>query len=104
MPPDDPDMITRIKTDDPITATQMDEQNNEGIIGTSDGSIKYIQFNDENHSVVKLVSKVSPYMDEINQLRYDQNPNVFLTNVGANSGDMKLLTAGMLDPICSFPQ
>ena len=97
-------MITRIKTDDPITATQMDEQNNEGIIGTSEGSIKYIQFNDENHSVVKLVSKVSPYMDEINQLRYDQNPNVFLTNVGANSGDMKLLTAGMLDPICSFPQ
>ena len=42
MPPDDPDMITRIKSDDPITATQMDEQNNEGIIGTTDGSIKYI--------------------------------------------------------------
>jgi len=25
MPPDDRDMITRIKTDDPITATQMDD-------------------------------------------------------------------------------
>jgi hypothetical protein len=34
MPPDDRDMITRIKTEDPITATQMDDQNNEGIIGT----------------------------------------------------------------------
>ena len=44
----------------------MDEQNNEGIIGTTEGSIKYIQFNDETHSVVKLVTKVSPYMDEIN--------------------------------------
>ena len=65
MPPDDPDMITRIKTDDPITATQMDVQNNEGVIGASDGSIKYIQFNDETNSVVKLVSKVSPYMDQI---------------------------------------
>lgn len=42
MPPDDPDMIIRIKTEDPITAIQMDEQNNEGIIGTTEGSIKYI--------------------------------------------------------------
>ena len=71
MPPDDPDMIIRIRSDNPITAIQMDEQNNEGIIGTTEGSIKYIQFNDETHSVVKLVTKVSPYMDEINQLRYD---------------------------------
>ena len=42
LPPDDRDMITRIKTDEPITATCMDDQNNEGIIGTADGSIKYI--------------------------------------------------------------
>lgn len=41
MPPDS-DMITRIVTGDPIVATQMDDMNNEGIIGTSEGSIKYI--------------------------------------------------------------
>ena len=52
LPPDDRDMITRIKTDDPIIATQMDDLNNEGIIGTTDGTIKYVQFNDEAHSVV----------------------------------------------------
>ena len=90
-------MITRIKTEDPITATQMDDYNNEGIIGTADGSIKYVQFNDESHSVVKLVSKVSPYMDQIDILRYDLNPNVFMSSVGKNNGDIKLLTSGMLD-------
>lgn len=104
LPPDDRDMITRIKTNDPVIATQMDDQNNEGIIGTTDGSIKYIQFNDEAHSVVQLVTKVSPYMDEISILKYDQNPNVFLTSVGQSNGDMKLLTSGMLDHIYTFPQ
>lgn len=62
-------------------------------------------FNDENHSVVKLVSKVTPYLDAVNILRYDHsNPNVFLSNVGHNSGDVQLLTAGMLDHIYTFPQ
>ena len=71
MPPDDRDMITRIKTDEPITATQMDDQNNEGVVGSSDGSIKYIHFNDENYAVVKLVQKVSPYIEPVSILRYD---------------------------------
>lgn len=103
LPPDDPDNIRRIKTGSPIIATQMDEQNNEGIVGDADGGIKYVQFNDEQNSQVQLVTKVSPYLDEINILRYDQNPNVFLTSVGQNSGDMKLLTSGMLDLIHTFP-
>lgn len=47
MPPDDRDMISRIRTEDGITAIQMDDQNNEGVIGTVEGSIKYIQFNDD---------------------------------------------------------
>lgn len=47
LPPDDPDNIRRIKTGSPIIATQMDEQNNEGIVGDADGGIKYVQFNDE---------------------------------------------------------
>lgn len=105
MPPDDPDMITRIKSEDPVTACCMDDQNNEGIIGTSEGSIKYIQFNDDQNQTVKLVSKVSPYMDQINIIKYDQtNPNVFLTSCGKTCGDMKLLTSGMLDHIYTWPQ
>mmetsp|Transcript_15803 Transcript_15803/g.21390 ORF Transcript_15803/g.21390 Transcript_15803/m.21390 type:complete len:250 (-) Transcript_15803:1274-2023(-) len=65
LPPDDRDMITRIKTDEPITSTQMDDQNNEGVVGTADGNIKYVQFNDDQNQCVKLVSKVTPYLDEI---------------------------------------
>lgn len=71
MPPDDRDYITRIKTEEPIIATQMDDQNTEGVVGSSDGSIKYIQFNPENQTVVKLVSKVSPYLEPISIVRYD---------------------------------
>jgi len=36
-------------------------------------------------------------MDEIDILRYDLNPNVFMSSVGKNNGDIKLLTSGMLD-------
>ena len=82
----------------------MDDQNNEGVIGTSAGSIKYIQFNDETNSTVKLVSKVTPQIDEITIMRYDwSNPNVFLTNCGKSVGDLELRTAGMLDHIYTFP-
>ena len=49
----------------------MDDQNNEGIVGNADGSIKYVQFNTEPHSVVQLVTKVSPYLDPIKILKYD---------------------------------
>ena len=97
-------MMTRIQTEHPIMALEMDDQNNEGVIGTAEGSIKYVQFNDETHSVVKLVGKVSPYLEPIDKLRYDQNPFVFLSSVGKESGDMTLLTSGMLDKIYTFPQ
>ena len=96
-------MMTKIQTEHPIMALQMDDQNNEGIIGTAEGSIKYVQFNDETHSVVKLVGKVSPYLEPIDKLRFDQNPFVFLSSVGKESGDMTLLTSGMLDKIYTFP-
>ena len=106
LPPDDRDMITRIKTDEPITATQMDEKNEEGIIGAADGSIKYIQFKDEDATQsVKLVTKATPFQDEIKILAYDQaNPNVFLSSVGKECGDMSLLTSQMLDHIYTWPQ
>ena len=83
----------------------MDDQNNEGLVGTSEGSIKYVSFSDDSQSVVKLVQKVSPYLDPITILKYDSsNPNVFMSSVGKNSGDIKLLTSGMLDHIYTFPQ
>ena len=81
----------------------MDTQNNEGIIGTADGSLKFIQFNQDSGSVVTLVSKVSPYLDPISALTYDQNANMLLTSTGKSNGVIKLLTSGMLDPIYTYP-
>ena len=104
LPPADPDMLSRIKVEEPIVATQMDDKNEEGIVGTAFGSIVYVQFG-ENNSMVKLVSKVSQFMDPIDLLRYDNsNQNVLLSGTGKNNGDMKLLTSGNLDHIFTFPQ
>lgn len=84
----------------------MDDKNEEGIIGAADGSIKFIQFKDEDATQkVNLVTKMSPYLDSVKILDYDKaNPNVFLSSVGKDCGDMKLLTAGMLDHIYTWPQ
>lgn len=48
---------------------------------------------------ITLVSKISPFIDEVNYLKHDANPNVFLTSVGKNSGEIKLYTAEKLDQI-----
>lgn len=106
LPPADKDMINKIKADEGITATQMDEKNIEGIVGTADGNIKYVQFSDtEQSQCVKLVSKVTPFLDEIKILKYMQdNPSVFLTSAGKDCGDIKLMTSGMLDHIYTWPQ
>ena len=51
-PPDDSQrakedkLIMRIETEHPIIAIQMDAQNNQGVVGSSDGTIKYIHFAD----------------------------------------------------------
>ena len=55
--------------------------------------------------MVKLVNKVSPFMDPLTILKYDlANPNVFLSSCGKDIGDMKLMTSGMLDHIYTFPK
>ena len=86
----------------------MDDKNDEGIVGTACGSIFYIQFNAEkadDNPMIKLVGKVSQYLDPIEILRYDNsNQNVLMSGTGRNNGDMKLLTSGMLDHIYTFPQ
>ena len=83
----------------------MDEKNEEGIIGTAEGSIKYVSFADEaGPQCVKLVGKVTPYLDEIKILKYMQdNPNVFISSAGKDCGDLKLMTSGMLDHIYTWP-
>ena len=75
----------------------------EGIIGTAEGNIHYINFMDK--VMVKLVSRVAPVMEPINCIKYDTtNPQVFLTTCGLTNGDVKLYTSATVDQIVSFPQ
>ena len=80
----------------------MDELNMEGIIGTAEGNIHYINFMDK--VMVKLVSRVAPVMEPINCIKYDStNPQVFLTTCGQTNGDVKLYTSATVDQIVNFP-
>ena len=45
-----------MKTDSAITALSMDDLNNEGILGISNGSIYYLNFTEK--LIIKIVSKV----------------------------------------------
>lgn len=82
-PPEDPDLVSildasapissgsDVKIKAPITALVMDELNMEGILGTAEGNIHYVNFMDK--MMVKLVSRVAPVMDPINVIKYDSS-------------------------------
>jgi WD40 repeat protein len=55
----------------------MDEMNNEGIVGSSNGCFSYINFNEK--MVIKLVTKASKYQDKIKISKFDSS-NMFLTS------------------------
>jgi len=70
-----------MKADGAVTAVAMDALNNEGLIGTSHGSIFYVNFDEKQ--LVKIVSKASFKQEEIVHLRINpQNPSIFLTSLG----------------------
>ena len=59
----------------------MDEKNEEGICGTSEGYIMYLNFKD--NLIIPIVSKPSVGMEPIEHVMYDTGNNqVFLTNCG----------------------
>lgn len=114
LPPEDPDVITTLnvsqpltsgslpQTKTPITALVMDELNVEGIIGTAEGNVHYVNFQEK--MMVKLVSRVSSVMEPIDVVSFDsQNQQVFLTNCGLTNGDVKLYTSTTVDQIMNFP-
>lgn len=102
LPPDDMDDITQLKADSAIMAICCDDLNGEGFAGTADGNIQYFNFADK--VMIKLVSKVSPGIEPIPSLKFDQsNPSVFLTTTQKETGDLKLYAAQTLDQIMKFP-
>lgn len=74
----------------------MDELNNEGMVGTSTGSIYYINFDEK--IIIKLISSSSSGQDGVAIAKFnDQNTNLFLTTAGSNSCTVKLWATNTVD-------
>jgi WD40 repeat protein len=86
-----------------ITALQMDDSNTEGIVGTDEGYLCYINLTPPDKLVIPIVSKPAPSMETIEHVLYDQgNPNVFMASTSKQSGTISLYTSQTIDKIHDF--
>ena len=60
----------KVADGEPVVALAMDELNNEGLVGTGQGSVYYLNFNEK--MMIKIVSKATP--NEVSIVRFQQ-PN-----------------------------
>ena len=85
-----------MKAEGAVTSLSMDELNNEGLVGTTTGTIYYVNISEK--VIIKLVSKASCMQDEVSLVRFNQaNPALFLTSSGANSNVVKLWATSSVD-------
>lgn len=75
----------------------MDDPNIEGMLGTENGDVYYLNF--DERIIIKLISRVSPALSKIDVVKYDTSPKqtVFMSSCGRDSGDVKIYTAMMID-------
>lgn len=74
----------------------MDDLNNEGIAGTVNGSLFYLNFSEK--LIIRIVSKAYHLQKEISILRVsEQNPNIFLSNCSETGSTVKIWTKESVD-------
>jgi len=79
----------------------MDELNNEGVAGTSNGSLYYLNFSEK--LLIKIVSKAYHLQKEVSMLKVcEKNPNLVLTNSSESGSTVKLWTTGTIDQVMKF--
>jgi hypothetical protein len=83
-----------------------DSTNKEGLVGTEQGCIFYVNF--ETHgrdcAVIRLVTSNNMYKEAISMVKYDEhNPELFFTNTSSRSGDLKLFASNHCDQVMNFP-
>ena len=101
MPPQDVSKIVQVSADGAITALAMDSLNGEGMIGTNQGNIFYVNLNEK--AIIKLVSRVAATPDAITNICHDPTNNqVFLTGCGSESSDIKLYASQTVDQVMNF--
>jgi|TARA_B110000285_G_scaffold166226_1_gene185724 hypothetical protein len=71
--PADPDAVTTYNCDSAIVALSMDEANREGLVGTENGTIYYVNFDEADPSVypIPIVSSNNINRDAISLLQID---------------------------------
>lgn len=74
----------------------MDDLNNEGIAGTSNGSLYYLNFTEK--LIIRIVSKGYHLQKEISILKVcEKNPSLTLTNCSETGSTVKLWTTNTID-------
>ena len=100
-PPSDPNKVVTLQVEAAITALAMDDLNSEGILGTSNGNIHYVNLQEQQQ--IRLVSRVSTGLDRVSSVSFDpSNPHLILTSCGASSSDVKVFTTSTLDQVIQF--
>jgi hypothetical protein len=99
--PESPDFVDVQRVESGIVAISMDEQNNEGLIGTEAGCIHYVNFQEK--IAIRLVSGNNHNQDSINFCRFDKfNQEIFYTSCGPKSDECKIYTSLNCDQVHCF--
>lgn len=84
-----------------MIALSMDDLNNEGLVGTENGSIYYVNFLEKIE--ILLVTSNNRNQEAINFCKIDpNNPNIFVSNCGKKSDELKLNTVQNCDQVMNF--
>lgn len=99
--PADPDNVYTHEIGSAIVALSMDDMNMEGLIGTEEGSIHYVNF--QENIVIQLVQSNNKHQDAVNFVQYDpKHEKVFLSSCGEKSDELKVYTAENCDAVNTF--
>lgn len=96
--PVDPDTVTSFTCDAAIVAVSMDDLNYEGLVGTENGTIYYVNFQDSNNVdasmyPIPIVSSNNINRDRISLLKIDPGiSQTFVSNCGTRSAQFKINT------------
>ena len=101
------DLIERIEVPGGhgVVSLSMDSQNREGLVGTTEGAIYYIDFNNPEN-IVPLVRKLTSCLEKASCLKMvpDVTNTVMIAASGEGNGAVKLYTSVNLDQIHHFNQ
>ena len=79
----------------------MDDLNNEGIAGTSSGSLYYLNFAEK--LILRIVSKAYHLQKEVTQIKsYERNPQLVIANCSESGSTFKVWTSNTLDQVIKF--